>query len=121
MGEVSVDLSAPWKFCFGIFFLGAFLTSEPALGQITAPAIIDSTHPSMVDLNGHLYFLEDPSHELSLQTIVDENREFETTGETTPNFRFTESTYWFHFSLTNHTPDSLLLLELRYPWVNSRP
>jgi signal transduction histidine kinase len=78
---------------------------------------VDDGITSSNSLDGHIYFLEDPDGSLSIDEISQVS-EFSHAGKATPNFKFTESVYWFRFEIVNHFEDSALILELGYPLLD---
>jgi signal transduction histidine kinase len=68
-------------------------------------------------IHGSLDVLEDPSGSLTLEEVVGSEL-FRDAGQGVPNFRFTESAYWFRFSVLNRTVFNSLILEIGYPLLD---
>ncbi|WP_168798682.1 diguanylate cyclase [Herbaspirillum sp. ST 5-3] len=72
-------------------------------------------------LGRHLQFLEDPSGALTLQDLLSGrfDQGFAHNRSDSPNFGFTDSSYWFRIDLLNReTIASEWLLELQYPLLD---
>lgn len=80
----------------------------------SAPMVITGDEQGGEFLNGYIDALEDKEGNLSVEDAV-VSSSFESTGPDTPNFKFTDSVYWFRFGIMNKTQEPLLLLEIGYP------
>jgi signal transduction histidine kinase len=100
-----------------LLFALAFQVLGIGYGYAASPAFINGEAQSGELLNGYIEALEDKEGTLSIVDVVTKSG-FQNTGEHTPNFKFTDSTYWLRFSITNETPNSLLILEIGYPLID---
>jgi signal transduction histidine kinase len=91
-----------------ILVMGWSSVAWPAL-----PSAILVENPGQASLSSHIEYLEDKEGTLTIHEVATSS-EFTDAGEDTPNFGFTDSVYWFRFSITNNTKQSTLLLEQGY-------
>ena len=91
--------------------------SQDAYGKIEVePAVLGAT-PGQVSLDGHIEFLEDKNGLLTIEQVA-ASTDFSYAGEDTPNFGFSDSVYWFRFSVNNQSGFENFLLEIGYPLLD---
>lgn len=75
---------------------------------------------SHYDVGKFARYLEDPNHLLTVQDFLTRPGSFhwQIGRATTPNFGFTASAYWLHFSLDNLSDPGEWLLEIGYPLLD---
>jgi two-component system, NtrC family, sensor kinase len=100
-----------------LFIAQGLLLSQAAYGQATLSPAVLLENPGQISLNGRIEYLEDKEGILTIDEVV-VSRNFIDAGEDAPNFGFTDSVYWFRFSITNHTNQSALLLEQGYTHID---
>lgn len=86
-------------------------------GYAATAAVVTGAEESGKILNGQIDALEDEEGSLTVKEVA-ASQAFQDTGAGTPNFKFTDSTYWFRFGITNNTKEALLLLEVGYPLLD---
>jgi signal transduction histidine kinase len=94
-----------------ILVLCALFTSQPAY---TAPVVQMSSQNEPAIVHGALDVLEDPSGQMKIDDIA-KSEMFQPAESGVPNYGFTESVYWFRFSLRNMTADDSAIIEIGYP------
>jgi signal transduction histidine kinase len=104
-------------FSIVLFIAQGLLLSQIAHGQTPALPAILLDNSGQISLNGHIEYLEDKEGILTIDEVA-VSRNFIDAGEDAPNFGFTDSVYWFQFSITNHTSQSALLLEQGYTHID---
>ncbi|MBT6491777.1 MAG: hypothetical protein HOK97_18550 [Deltaproteobacteria bacterium] len=95
-----------------ILVMGWSSVAWPAL-----PSAILVENPGQASLSSHIEYLEDKEGTLTIHEVATSS-EFTDAGEDTPNFGFTDSVYWFRFSITNNTKHDTLLLEQGYTHID---
>ena len=73
-----------------------------------------TSYPGLAAVHGSLSVLEDPAGEMTIEEVSKSDL-FRDAGEGVPNYRFTESVYWFRFSVDNRTLDDSFIIEIGYP------
>ena len=91
-----------------------FLLMLVAHTAYAASAVELFANPGFSVVHGSLEVLEDSKGEMTIEDVSKSNS-FRDTGEGVPNYRFTESVYWFRFSVTNRTLPDSFILEVGYP------
>ena len=98
----------------GIIVLFSFLLIAPALAQST---VVDFYGKDLI-IGKQIEIAEDINGSFSVAE-VSKNVKFVKSTTQVPNFGLSKSTWWAKFSISNHTPDSLIYLELAYPMIHS--
>lgn len=81
--------------------------------------VVDAAEP-YYDVGKHARYLEDVHHLLSVEDFITHPADFHWRPgrATTPNFGYTASAYWLHFTLDNLDDPSAWLLEISYPLLD---
>ncbi|MBU0673452.1 MAG: response regulator [Proteobacteria bacterium] len=106
----------------GLFLLLATGFITPASVTASAPPVIITPQQDNYILGPHLDILEDPSTTLTIDQVSqpEYSADFQPNRVSTPNFGFTQSAYWFRFSLNGDMSGSdHWFLELAYPLLDS--
>lgn len=97
--------------------LAGILLFIPFSLKALEPVIVDDGF-SAETIGRHIEFLEDPTAQLSIHEIRN-IAQWQRLMEDTFNFGFTESAYWFRFSINNRSESDMFLLEISYPMLDS--
>lgn len=95
--------------------------SSGVTGENSAQVVINDGDDSYV-LGRLLEFQEDPSRKLTLEDVMSPayRNNFQPHQKDVPNFRFTQSAFWFHTVIKNRTDKRLsLILEQTTSWIDS--
>ncbi|WP_309373715.1 diguanylate cyclase [Rhodoferax sp.] len=110
--------SMPWRLLFLLFLLGITQMTQAAGAPISLDAV-----SGRYDLNPVIEVLEDPGGKLNLADIQSKTvaeHSFEASSGGLSSFGFTNSAYWFRFSLSNPSPQARqMVLVLRAAWLDS--
>lgn len=95
-------------------------------GVLLAGTLNLSSHESAYSLSPHLDILEDKSGDLTLAEVSSPAQadHFSPNLHSTPNFGFSSSTYWFHFTVTNAAAGNVAtgnadwVIEVGYPLLD---
>lgn len=95
-------------------------------GVLLAGTLNLSSHESAYSLSPHLDILEDKSGDLTLAEVSSPAQadHFNPNLHSTPNFGFSSSTYWFHFTVTNAAAGNVAtgnadwVIEVGYPLLD---
>jgi signal transduction histidine kinase len=96
-----------------LFIIHSLQLSQLAYGQTGPASAVLQENPGQASLDGHIEYLEDNEGLLTIDEVAS-SADFTHAGNDTPNFGFTNSVYWFRFSITNNTKQNTLLLEQGY-------
>jgi two-component system, NtrC family, sensor kinase len=104
-------------FSIVFFLVQGLLLSQVGNAQTPLEPAILKDELGQTSLNGHVEYLEDKEGTLTFEDAAI-SRKYKAAGIGVPNFGFTDSVYWFRFSITNHTNQSSLLLEQGYTHID---
>ncbi|MFO8141091.1 MAG: 7TM diverse intracellular signaling domain-containing protein [Marinobacter sp.] len=81
--------------------------------------VLDNSTTSVRNLDGCLWYLEDPGHELSIDDVLAlPEQRFSRHQAGVLNFGYTESAYWARFDLSARATETNWILELALPLVD---
>lgn len=94
------------------------LLAPPAMAA--GPAVVTlASDATQIALGRHVQVLEDQTGKLSFEQVLAADAQFHPSLQTTPNFGFSRSVYWFRVRLDNHHPQQRdWLLENQYPLLD---
>jgi diguanylate cyclase (GGDEF)-like protein len=91
--------------CFSCLAFGQTSNFSQVPVYSSVPVIIDVSAEDSINLGSKLEYFEDPQNELSLADVRRiEKHDWITSESDTPNFGYTNSSYWFRFRLNNKVP-----------------
>lgn len=111
--------SYSWLEWLLLFPLGvAFLLSFSSAVYAQSPTVF-GPGDEMVDLAGHIEFLEDKNASLTMEEVIQEKlNEFQPTPSSIPNFGLTQNVYFFKVNVRNESELNHFVLELGYPHLD---
>jgi two-component system, NtrC family, sensor kinase len=92
----------------GLFLLlSCFLSASLFAQQI----VIEENQSSLI-IGEYINYLEDPSGEWDLNTVIDKSSEFRQSNIQVPNYQYTKSAYWIRFNVLNRSQSEDLAIEI---------